>query len=136
MFDIAWSEIAVILVVAFIVIGPKDIPVALRTVKGWMGKLHTAKREIAALLHDISGEAELTGIQKQLQGQAAHINQTIRQIVDMEGNLRDAYDISDIRPDLKPNYNAESSTTPQTPTAVPLGMHVVDNYSMNKKTLH
>lgn len=136
MFDIAWSEIAVILVVAFIVIGPKDIPVALRTVKGWMHKLQTAKQEIGALLHDISRETELTGVQQQLQGQAAQINQTIRQIVDLEGNLRDAYDISDLRPDLKPEHNAASTSAPPAPTGAPLGMHVVDNYSMNKKTLH
>jgi len=34
MFDFAWSEIALIAVVAMIAIGPKDMPVAMRAVTG------------------------------------------------------------------------------------------------------
>ena len=34
MFDFAWSEIALIAVVAMIAIGPKDMPVAIRAVTG------------------------------------------------------------------------------------------------------
>ncbi|MBO7072442.1 MAG: twin-arginine translocase TatA/TatE family subunit, partial [Acetobacter sp.] len=32
MFDFAWSEIALIAVVALVVIGPKDLPIAVRAV--------------------------------------------------------------------------------------------------------
>ena len=37
MFDFAWSEIAIIAVVALVVIGPKDLPKVLRTVGTWVG---------------------------------------------------------------------------------------------------
>ena len=38
MFDIGWSELVVIAVVALIAIGPKELPAVLRMVGQWMGK--------------------------------------------------------------------------------------------------
>jgi sec-independent protein translocase protein TatB len=38
MFDFAWSEIALIALVALIAIGPKDMPVAMRAVTGMIKK--------------------------------------------------------------------------------------------------
>jgi sec-independent protein translocase protein TatB len=38
MFDIGWSELVVIAVVALIAIGPKELPGVLRMVGQWMGK--------------------------------------------------------------------------------------------------
>jgi len=38
MFDFAWSEIAVIAAVALVLIGPKDMPVAIRTITGMIKK--------------------------------------------------------------------------------------------------
>ena len=39
MFDIGWSELVVIAVVALIVIGPKELPGVLRTVGHYMRKI-------------------------------------------------------------------------------------------------
>ena len=39
MFDIGWSELVVIGVVALIAIGPKELPAVLRTVGQYMGKI-------------------------------------------------------------------------------------------------
>jgi sec-independent protein translocase protein TatB len=38
MFDFAWSELGLIAVVAMILIGPKDMPLAIRSVTGWIKK--------------------------------------------------------------------------------------------------
>ena len=38
MFDIAPSELLLVVIVAIIVIGPKDLPLALRTAGRWLGK--------------------------------------------------------------------------------------------------
>ena len=38
-FDIGWSELVVIGVVALIVIGPKELPTVLRTLGQYMGKI-------------------------------------------------------------------------------------------------
>ena len=39
MFDIGPTELLLIVVVAVIVIGPKDLPLALRTAGKWIGKV-------------------------------------------------------------------------------------------------
>ncbi len=44
MFDFAWSELAVIAVVALVVIGPKDLPRVMRTVGIWVGKARAIAR--------------------------------------------------------------------------------------------
>ena len=39
MFDIGWSELILIGVVALIAIGPKELPGVLRSLGHWMGKI-------------------------------------------------------------------------------------------------
>src|ERR1043165_5248318 len=38
MFDIAWSELLVVGVVAWVVVGPKDLPKLMRTAGQWAGR--------------------------------------------------------------------------------------------------
>ena len=45
MFDIGPTELLLIVVVAVIVIGPKDLPLALRTAGKWIGKVRKVLRE-------------------------------------------------------------------------------------------
>ena len=59
MFDIGWSEMAVILMVALIVIGPKDLPRVARTIGKWTGKARAMAREFQRSLDDMAREAEL-----------------------------------------------------------------------------
>ena len=47
MFDFAWSELGLIAVVAMILIGPKDMPVAIRSVTGWIRKARRMAAELA-----------------------------------------------------------------------------------------
>ena len=48
MFDIGWSELVVIGVVALIAIGPKELPTVLRTLGQYMGKLRRMASEFQA----------------------------------------------------------------------------------------
>lgn len=38
MFDIAWSEYLVVIVVALVLLGPKELPIVLRTLGRWVAK--------------------------------------------------------------------------------------------------
>ena len=64
MFELGWSEILVIAVVAIIVIGPKDLPRALRTVGQWTGKLKRMARDFQGQFNEAIREAELSDIKK------------------------------------------------------------------------
>ena len=45
MFDIGWSEMAVVALIALIVIGPKELPKAMRSLAKWTRKARSMARE-------------------------------------------------------------------------------------------
>ncbi len=67
MFEIGWTELLVIALVAIVVIGPKDLPRALRTVGQWSGKLKRMAREFQGQFNEALKEAELDGVKKDLE---------------------------------------------------------------------
>jgi sec-independent protein translocase protein TatB len=66
MFDIGWSELLVIGVVALIAIGPKELPGALRTLGQWTGKLRRMASEFQNQFHEAMREAEMADLKKQV----------------------------------------------------------------------
>ena len=64
MFDIGWTEMMVIAVLAIIVIGPKDLPGMLRTIGKWTGRARALAREFQSSLDEVAREAELDEIKK------------------------------------------------------------------------
>jgi sec-independent protein translocase protein TatB len=68
MLDMSWGEIMVIGAVALIVIGPKDLPKALRTIGQVTGKLRRMAAEFQGQFNEAMREAELDEVKKQLQG--------------------------------------------------------------------
>jgi sec-independent protein translocase protein TatB len=68
MLDMSWGEVMVIGAVALIVIGPKDLPKALRTVGQMTGKLRRMAAEFQGQFQEAIREAELDDVKQQLQG--------------------------------------------------------------------
>ena len=66
MFDIGWGELLLIGIVALIVIGPKELPGALRTLGQWMGKLRRMAGEFQGQFQEAMREAELADLKKQV----------------------------------------------------------------------
>ena len=64
MFDIGWSEIVVIAVVALIAIGPKELPGVLRMVGQWMGKARKMAAEFQGQFQEAMREAEMADLKK------------------------------------------------------------------------
>ncbi len=64
MFDIGWSEIAVIAVVALIAIGPKELPGVLRMVGQWIGKARKMAAEFQGQFQEAMREAEMADLKK------------------------------------------------------------------------
>ena len=65
MFDIGWSELVVIGVVALIVIGPKELPSVLRNIGQMMSKLRSMASEFQGQFQEALREAELDELRKQ-----------------------------------------------------------------------
>ncbi|MCZ8171287.1 MAG: Sec-independent protein translocase protein TatB [Novosphingobium sp.] len=64
MFDIGASELLLIAIVAVVVIGPKDLPLALRTAGRWIGKVRRVSGHFRAGVETMIREAELAEMEK------------------------------------------------------------------------
>jgi sec-independent protein translocase protein TatB len=64
MFDIGWSELLVIAVVALVAIGPKELPGVLRMVGQWMGKARRMAAEFQGQFQEALREAEMADLKK------------------------------------------------------------------------
>lgn len=73
MFDIAPSELLLVAVVALLVIGPKDLPLALRTAGRWLGKVRRMSNHFRSGVETMIREAELAEIEKEWQERNARI---------------------------------------------------------------
>lgn len=67
MFDIGWSELLVILVVALIVVGPKDLPRIVRTFGQWSGKARAYARDFQRTIEEAAEETEMASIRKEIE---------------------------------------------------------------------
>lgn len=88
MLDIGWSEMAIIVLVAVVVIGPKDLPGAIRSVAGWLKKARQMSREFQTGLDDMLREADLDDARKAIDA-ARHRNlgKLIEQEIDPDGEI-------------------------------------------------
>lgn len=64
MFDVGWSELVVIGVVALVVIGPKELPGVIRSVGRAVGKLRTMAGDFRTQFDDAMREADLHEVKK------------------------------------------------------------------------
>ena len=110
MFDIGASELLMIVIVAVVVIGPKDLPRALRTAGKWIGKVRRTSNHFRSGIEAMIREAELEEMEKKWAEENARIMAEHPPI-----------DLSDheMRP-LPPSSATATATTPESrsePTA-------------------
>jgi sec-independent protein translocase protein TatB len=67
MFDLAWGEIFVIGLVAVLVLGPKELPQAMRTFAKALRKVRNLGSEFQGHFNEMLREAELDEVRKQVQ---------------------------------------------------------------------
>ena len=89
MFDIGWSEMAVIAVVALVVIGPKELPHLLYKAGQMASKARSILRELQQGIEEIGREAELEELRKQVRTVGSiDVTREIDKAVDPTGDLR------------------------------------------------
>jgi sec-independent protein translocase protein TatB len=88
MFDFAWSELAVIAVVALVVIGPKDLPRVMRTVGFWVRKARAVAHEFQGSLEQMVREAELDEIRQKVEKATSfNVEDEIARHIDPHGEI-------------------------------------------------
>ena len=73
MFDIGVGELLVIVIVAVVVIGPKDLPLAMRTAGRWIGKMRRISAHFRSGIDTMVREAELEEMEKKWKAQNEEI---------------------------------------------------------------
>lgn len=92
MFDIGWSELLVIAIVAIIVVGPKDLPVMLRAIGRTVGKLRRTADMFRAEFNEALRETEVKSAMDSLKSE-------------MDG-LRSSNPITEVRSSIEQTLNA------------------------------
>jgi sec-independent protein translocase protein TatB len=130
MFDIGWSELVVIAVVALIAIGPKELPGVLRTVGAYMGKIRRMASEFQGQFQEAMREAEIDELKKDMDDMAAkaqdyaHFDPIAEVRSDIEKSL------GELPPLDQPSTTPEVATAPPAPdtpaTSAPLAQPAVE----------
>lgn len=108
MFDLGWSELMVIGVVALIAIGPKELPGVLRMVGQWMGKARRMAGEFQAQFQEAMREAEVADMKKQFDEVSAAATNLAT------GNVLTS-SVKDVEDALKLDTSAIGTPTPPEP---------------------
>lgn len=67
MLDFSWSHILILMVVALVVVGPKDLPRLMRIVGQWMGKARAMANEFRKSFDDMARQSELDELRKEIE---------------------------------------------------------------------
>src|SRR4051794_25592765 len=92
MFDFAWSQIALIAVVALVVIGPKDMPVAIRAITNTIRKARRMAAEFQTHVDEMVREANLDEVRSQISDiRNFDFRTEIEKAVDPDHKIRDTF---------------------------------------------
>jgi sec-independent protein translocase protein TatB len=121
MFDIGWSELVVIAVVALIAIGPKELPGVLRMVGQWMGKARKMAAEFQGQFQEAMREAEMADLKKsfdEVREAASGLTSGGGLMTSLQKDVTDALRIDDIDKAAETTATEPSAapTTPEAPT--------------------
>src|ERR1700732_5206301 len=110
--DFGWSELLLIGVVALVVIGPKDLPRALRVAGYWVRKARTLSREFQNSVELMIRDAELDEMRQELKKATEFdLNKELRNTIDPKGELAES-----LRPPELPNFSEPmTAATPALP---------------------
>jgi sec-independent protein translocase protein TatB len=91
MFDIGWTELLVIAVVAVIIVGPKDLPRMLRTLGRYAGKLKRTAGEFRSQFDEAIRDSELDDLRSTM-SDLNPVNQIKDGVTDSLNPLKDTAD--------------------------------------------
>jgi sec-independent protein translocase protein TatB len=121
MFGIDWEELLVIIIVAVIVIGPKDMPKALRTAGRWIARVRRVSNHFKSGIETMIREAEMEEMEKKW---AAQNDQIMREHPDggpPEMEPTGAYPSRPVAPPAEASAEAAVATVDPDEPQLPLG---------------
>jgi sec-independent protein translocase protein TatB len=117
LFDLSMTELMLIGVVALVVIGPKDLPKALRIAGFWVKKARTLSREFQSSVDQMIREAELDEMRQELKkASEIDLDKEFRNTIDPTGSLAES-----LKPPELPKFSdADLPAAPPAPETAAL----------------
>jgi sec-independent protein translocase protein TatB len=113
LFDLSMTELMLIGVVALVVIGPKDLPKALRVAGFWVKKARTLSREFQSSVEQMMREAELDEMRQEFKkASEIDLDKEFRKTIDPTGSLAES-----LKPPELPKFS--DADPPGAPPSVP-----------------
>ena len=94
MFDLGWTEMLVVGVVALIVVGPKDLPVMFRTVGRAVGKAKGMAREFSSAMNDAADQSGIKDISKGLKAASNPVGSAMDGVRDAAQDMAKSMDFT------------------------------------------
>lgn len=95
MFDIGWTEIITIVILAVLVIGPRDLPKAMRAMAKMIGKAKHMMREFQSNVDDMIRDTELEEVKNSIQSaRSFDVKSQITKTIDSDGSIEKSMDLS------------------------------------------
>jgi sec-independent protein translocase protein TatB len=115
MFDLSWSHIAILVVVALLVLGPKELPNAIRTGAQLLRTGRKLAGEFRSGMDDLLREAELEETRQAItKAMSEGVEKTLTENVDPTGELKDSVSINPLLESAsEQTASAASDTSPK-----------------------
>ncbi len=111
MFDFNWSEIALIGVVALVLIGPKDLPIAIRAITNVIKKMRRMAGEFQTHVDDMLRDADMAEVKSSFDEiRSMNLKGTIRRTLDPDGTLNRAFEDPFTERPVKPVMTPKDQT--------------------------
>lgn len=107
MFDLGWTELLVIGIVALIVVGPKDLPVLFRNVGRWVGRIRGMAREFSRAMNEAADDAGVSDIQNTIKTATNPVGAAMQGVKDATKDLASGFDPSNFE---TKKFDPESET--------------------------
>lgn len=101
MFECSWGELSIVALVGLLVLGPEDMAMVVRQVKGAVAKIKAMGQEFTASVVEIGDISDL-------KKEAQKLNEDMRIIIDLEGNPQPTYDLSDVMGEINAHKKSAS----------------------------
>ncbi|MGR3758821.1 Sec-independent protein translocase protein TatB [Roseobacteraceae bacterium NS-SX3] len=111
MFDLGWTELLVIGIVALIVVGPKDLPVLFRNIGRFVGKAKGMAREFSRAMHDAADEAGVNEVAKGLKAASNPVGSAMDGVKQAAKEMADSIDPTKFDPESETGKLAAERAT-------------------------
>ena len=120
MFEISWSELLILGIVTLIFVGPKELPVFLRTIGRYAGTIKRQATEFRAQFDAAMREAELDSMREEMEAMQASVN---AEVMSAKSTLEETAGASTITP-------SDAALSAVTPERVPAAVSASDYMPM------